>query len=112
MKSLREQIIEILKNNYGGSIEWDFATTADEILALSLYPAEFINWIGDKGIELLSCSNDDRYRCWYYYKYNSMEVEKEFYSLEQLYEYWKLNIRDIWDGLEDFNQPLTNPIEL
>jgi hypothetical protein len=57
---------------------------------------EFVEWIGIKGIERFTDDDDDDdpdRGVWYLYKRNSMEIEKEFHSVYELYAYWSKNIK-------------------
>lgn len=58
------------------------------VISEHYYPKEFTEWIGDKGIEK---AHNDEEIVWILYKYNSMEAEKEFASLDDVFNYWKEN---------------------
>jgi len=92
MKDLRQQIIEILQNNlYAGVLKNVYTKIADEILALPLYPKEFVEWIGlgigfhDLGLREIDMK--------WIYPIEPIAFSDEF-TLDELYSYWKFNIQD------------------
>ena len=59
------------------------------------YPKAFIEWIGDdcSPCYLERKEDDQGYGKWIVFKRNSMEHEVEFDTLDELYQYWKENVR-------------------
>jgi hypothetical protein len=88
MKNITEKIINILEDNFDEPNKIDDQTTiymqekfikiADKILALPLYPKEFVEWIAKKELTYLR----GRY-------YQDSDGGYREFTLDELYEYWK-----------------------
>jgi hypothetical protein len=82
MKDLREQIIEILILDQSDGCTKTFGEVANEILALPLYPKEFLEWIvNEMQSGRLWHEDSDNTYCMFDWDYD--------YSLDELYEFWK-----------------------
>lgn len=83
---MEEEVLKIVK-----LIEHDY----DEVEAAKRVTSmvmEFIEWIGNEGIEQFS-NDDNGEMYWVLYKRNTMNVDEEFSSINEMFDYWINNIR-------------------
>jgi len=88
MTTLKEKILEILHKQ-------DYHTTAlviKQIVSLfeGYYEKEFVEWIGDNGVEKF---HDDEQPVWYVYARNETNPCKILNSVDELYTYWQKEVK-------------------
>jgi hypothetical protein len=98
MKELSEQIEEIIENNLelDGYLIMGQSYAASEITALindNYFPKEFVEW-KDQNSRYCANGKSPHYKQYYVDCIGFCEYRYLWLSLDELFEYWKTNIKD------------------